>query len=106
MKAANQIDGSGGILEMLGDNAKTKELREYTTSMREIAEEMKMRALVTETFRSMQKTGALPHQIADEIEKLTQGRKIIGLDLAKMRTTTNITEARSAISEYLTRGKV
>ena len=106
MKAANQIDGSGGILEMLGDNAKTKELREYTTSMREIAEEMKMRALVTETFRSMQKTGALPHQIADEIEKLTQRRKIIGLDLAKMRTTTNITEARSAISEYLTRGKV
>ena len=105
VKAANQVDGPGGILDMLGNNETTQSLKDYTKDMRNIAEEMKMRALVTETFRSMQKTGSTPAQIADEIEKLSLGKKIVGLDLTKMRTTVDLTEARSAVSEYITRGK-
>lgn len=105
VKAANQVDGPGGILDMLGNNETTQSLKDYTKDMRNIAEEMKMRALVTETFRSMQKTGSTPAQIADEIEKLSLGKKIVGLDLTKMRTTVDLTEARSTVSEYITRGK-
>ena len=94
---------------MLGNNETTNSLKQYTESVRGIADEAKLKALVAETYRAGEKSGKSASQIAALIEdgaksanlKNTQSLSTL---LSDLRTTSGVDMARSKAIKFLNEG--